>query len=75
MALPSRGNGTGPTATTPASVAAGGITDNGTGSVDISTDPCELNKLNAGKLGFWSVSLASNQGQSSACKSRRARRI
>jgi hypothetical protein len=59
---PSRGNGTGPTGTTPtgtaptgtapASVIAGGIIDNGTGRTDISTDPYELNKLNAGKPGF-----------------------
>ena len=73
MAPSSGGNGTGPTGTAPASVASG-ITDNGICSTDIGTAPCELNKLNAGKPGFWSVSL-SNQGQSSACKSRRARQI
>ncbi|CZR68462.1 uncharacterized protein PAC_18361 [Phialocephala subalpina] len=57
---PSGGNGTGPTGTTgtaptgtaPAGVIAGGITDNGTGRTDISTDPYELNKLNARKPGF-----------------------
>ncbi|MCJ1360343.1 MAG: hypothetical protein MMC33_010348 [Icmadophila ericetorum] len=54
---PSGGNGTSPTGTAttgtaPADVTAGGITDNGTGRTDIGTDPCELNKLNAGKPGF-----------------------
>jgi hypothetical protein len=57
---PSGGNGTGPTGTTgtapigttPAGVIASGITDNGTGRTDVSTDPYELNKLNAGKPGF-----------------------
>jgi hypothetical protein len=44
--------GTSPTGTAPAGVAAGGITDNGIGRTDISTEPYELSKLNARKLGF-----------------------
>jgi len=54
---PSGGNGTGltgtaPTGTAPAGVTASGITDDGTNRTDVSTDPYELNKLNAGKPGF-----------------------
>jgi hypothetical protein len=44
--------GTTPIGTTPAGVIASSITDNGIGRTDISTDPYELNKLNAGKPGF-----------------------
>ncbi|KAG4435124.1 hypothetical protein IFR05_009389 [Cadophora sp. M221] len=49
---PSGDDGTAPTGTAPVGVAVGGITNNGTGKGEIGTDPYELNKLNAGKLGF-----------------------